>query len=269
MLQTIQKVGPLLDLFTVDHPEWGVSEAAEAIGMPRSSTHSLMSSLVETGLLNSSGRGRYRLGWRIVELYETMRATMDVRAAAAPIMARLNAGTGETTNLGVLDRGEVLYLDKLLARHQLGVHGVRVGARMPPHGSALGKVMLAYMNPAEVRQILGPGPLKRFTNATQTDPVKLLAELEEIRRTGIAYENEEVTYEVACAACPIKDPYGSVVAAISITVPATRMNARRTDLSRAVRSAAADVTRRLVQSQSERPEVPFDDPRRIGETYAP
>lgn len=262
MLQTIQKVGPLLDLFTVQRPEWGVSEAAEAIGMPRSSTHALLTSLVETGLLHSPGRGRYRLGWRIVELYEALRATMDVRAAAAPVMERLNSETGETVNLGVLDRGEVLYLDKLLARQQVGVHGVRVGARMLPHCSALGKVMLAYLHPAEAAAIVGPGPFKRFTDSTITDPDALAAELADIRRNGIAYEFEEVSPEVACVASPIKDPFGAVFAAISLTVPVHRMRAKQVELSRALRSASNDISRRLADSQGRSAPVPLDDPSR-------
>jgi len=132
---------------------------------------------------------------------------------------------------------------------------------MPPHASALGKVLLAFMNPVEASQILGPGPLKRFTKSTETDPAKVLIELEEVRRTGIAYETEEVSYEVSCAASPIKDPYGAVIAAVSITVPAHRMAKRRDDLSRSLRSAAADITRRLAQAQSEG-HVPLDDPSR-------
>jgi DNA-binding IclR family transcriptional regulator len=263
VLQTIQKVGPLLDLFTVDHPEWGVTEAAEAIGMPRSSTHSLMTSLVETGLLSSPGRGRYRLGWRIVELYETMRAGLDLKAAATPVLLRLNEETGETTNLGVLDRGEVLYLDKVAARQQVAVHGLRVGARLQPHCNALGKALLAYMNPVEVTQIVGSRPLKRFTDATITDPRQLAVELEEIRRTGVAYENNEVVPDVACVACPIKDPYGAVIAAVSLTVPASRMQAKRAELTKATRSAAAEITKRLAEAQDHRHEVPFDDPSRL------
>lgn len=264
VLQTIQKVGPLLDLFTVDHPEWGITEAAEAIGMPRSSTHALMTSLVETGLLSSPGRGRYRLGWRIVELYETMRAGLDLRAAASPVLVHLSEETGETTNLGVLDRGEVLYLDKVAARQQLTVHGLRVGARLPPHCSALGKALLAFMNPIEASQIIGTRPLKRYTDATITDPRALLVELEEVRRAGVAYETEEVAPDVACVACPVKDPHGGVIAAVSLSVPAHRMKVKRVELTKSLRAGAAEITRRLVEAQNIRPVVPFDDPSQMG-----
>jgi DNA-binding IclR family transcriptional regulator len=264
VLQTIRKVGPLLDLFTVQRPEWGVSEAAEAIGMPRSSTHALMKSLLETGLLSSSGRGRYRLGWRVMELYEVIRAGFDVRAAAAPVLERLNEETGETVNLAVLDRGDVFYLDKVASRLQLSVHGLRPGSRLEPHCNALGKALLAFTNPVEASRIIRAKPLKHYTERTITDPDRLLAVLEEIRRTGVAYEDEEVVTDVACVACPVKDPYGAAIAAVSITVPAGRMRTRRVELTRAVRGAAAEIGRRLVDQQESQQLLPPDDPGHLG-----
>jgi DNA-binding IclR family transcriptional regulator len=265
VLQTIRKVGPLLDLFTVEHPEWGVSEAAEAIGMPRSSTHALMKSLLETGLLSSPGRGRYRLGWRIVELYEVIRAGLDVRVAAAAVLERLNGETGETVNLAVLDRGDVFYLDKVASRLQLSVHGLRPGSRLEPHCNALGKALLAFISPVEASRIIRAKPLRQFTQHTITDPERLLVVLEEIRRTGVAYEDEEVVPDVACVACPVKDPYGAAIAAVSITVPAQRMRAKRAELTRAVRAAAAEIGRRLVEQQeSQQQIVPPDDPLHLG-----
>lgn len=263
MLQTIQKIGPLLDLFTVDHPEWGVTEAAEAIGMPRSSTHALMTSLVETGLLSSPGRGRYRLGWRIVELYETMRASLDLRAVATSVLHALNEETGETVNMGVLDHEEVLYLDRVSGRMQLSVTGLRPGSRLEPHCCAIGKVLLAFTHPVEAQQILNARPLKRYTEHTITDPTKVFAELDEVRRTGLAYEEGEVVAEVACIAAPVKDPFGATVAAISLTVPAARMHKRRVELSKALRHASTEFTRRLAESQAANATVPLDDPRRL------
>ena len=263
MLQTIQKIGPLLDLFTVDRPEWGVSDAAEAIGMPRSSTHALLTSLVETGLMTSPGRGRYRLGWRIVELYETMRAGLDVRSAAAPVLTTLNEETGETVNLAVLDRGEVLYLDRVSARVQVSVHGLRPGTRLQPNGSALGKVLLAFSNPVEVERILRTKPLKRFTPLTITDPDVMLTALHEIRQSGVAFEDGEVVADVACVAAAVKDPHGSAIAAVSVSVPAPRMRKNRASLTKSVRSAAAEISRRLAdQEWSGRPK-PSEDPIRL------
>lgn len=263
MLQTVQKIGPLLDLFTVDHPDWGVSEAAEALGVPRSSAHALMTSLVETGLLTTTGRGRYRLGWRVVELYETLRAGIDLREVAAPVLRWLNEQTGETTNLAVLDRGSVLYLDKVASRHQLSVAGLRVGSRLDAHCSGLGKALLAFSPPEQLDAMLEDHPLARFTDRTITDRTTLLAELAEVRRTGVAHENGEVVPEVACLAAPVKDGLGQVVAAISLSGPANRIEAQRPALSSAVRAAADQVSSRLAQAEGTQRTVPFDDPRRL------
>ena len=84
MLRTVSKIGPVLDLFTVEHPEWGVSEAAEALGVPKSSAHALLSTLADVGLLAATSHIRYRLGWRVLALGETLRATLDLRSAAHP-----------------------------------------------------------------------------------------------------------------------------------------------------------------------------------------
>ena len=264
MLQTIQKIGPLLDLFTIERPEWGVSETADALGIPRSSAHALLTSLVETGLLTSPGRGRYRLGWRVVELYETMRAGTDLRTYAGPVLRTLNEQTGETCNLGVLERGEVLYIDKVAARHQVSVTGLRVGARLEAHCCGLGKVLLAYATPAQLDAALGDKPLRRFTDRTITDRARLATELEDVRRTGVAHENGEVVADVACVAAPVKDPFGIVVAAISLSGPAYRVEAKREELARAVRAAADEVSRRMADADSREHTVPVDDPSRLG-----
>jgi len=266
MLQTIQKIGPLLDLFTIERPDWGVTETAEALGIPRSSAHALLTSLVETGLLTSPGRGRYRLGWRIVELYETMRAGTDLRTYAGPVLRRLNEQTGETCNLGVLDRGEVLYIDKVAARHQVSVTGLRVGARLEAHCCGLGKVLLAYATEAQLDSALGDKPLRRFTDRTITDRARLESELEDVRRAGVAHENGEVVPDVACVAAPVKDPFGIVVGAISLSGPAYRVEAKRDELSKTVRGAADEVSRRMAAAESQEHTVPVDDPSRLN-TY--
>ncbi|MEZ5116537.1 MAG: IclR family transcriptional regulator [Candidatus Nanopelagicales bacterium] len=264
MLQTIQKIGPLLDLFTIEHPEWGVSEAAEALGVPRSSAHALMTSLVDTGLLTTSGRGRYRLGWRIVELYETMRAGTNLRSLAAPVLRALNEETGETTNLAVLVRGEVLYLDKFAARHQVSVAGLRVGSRLAPHCCALGKALLAHASDRQLAQALDSAPLRRFTEHTITDRDVLLAELAEVRATGVAHETGEVVPAVACVAAPVRDAYGVVVGAISLSGPEFRVLPKREELDRAVKGAAAQIGRRISEAEGLPVVTPFDDPTRLG-----
>lgn len=256
MLQTVAKIGPVLDLFSADRPEWGVSEVAESIGVPRSSAHALLASLVETGLLQCRTRGRYRLGWRIVELHETLRASVDVRAVAAPVLAALSAKLGETAHLGVLERGQVLYLDKVVGSHQVNVLGARVGSHLDPHCSAIGKTLLAHREVAEVRQLLRSRPPRRLTGHTLVDPEALLDELRLVRASGHAVDHGEAVADVSCLAAPIRDDLGTVVAALSVTVPDGRFQKRRLELRDAVSAAARDASARLAGAAAPATSVP-------------
>ncbi|MGW5381530.1 IclR family transcriptional regulator [Nocardia sp. NPDC003963] len=254
-LQTVQKIGPILDLFTVSRPEWGPAEIAAVIDAPRSSVHALLSALVDTGLLQRRFRGRYRLGWRVVELSETLRATVDVRSCAAPILQELAHKYGETAHLAVLERGKVLYVDKVLGNRVVNVSGARVGARLEPHCSALGKVLLAYREAGQLTHNITGEPLPRLTPSTIIDPAVLTREFASIRRAGIAFDTGEAVPEVYCAAAPVRDDMGVVIAAVSITVPASRFGPARTEFTKAVIAAGNRISKAVERStESERAE---------------
>lgn len=260
MLQTIRKIGPVLDLFTIDRPEWGVAEVAEALDIARSSAHALLSSLAETGLLQMRGRGRYRIGWRVVELSETLRGTVDIRTHATPAMRKLVDTFGETTHLAVMEHGQVRYIEKLVGTHMVNIMGARVGARLAPHCSAVGKVLLANLDPVEVQRRIGEGPLRALTANTITDPVTLARELRTVRVAGFAYDSAEAVSEVHCVAAPIKDDIGEVIAAVSLTVPASRFLPQVAALKRGVLDAAADISSRIAEASTPRLDHVRDDP---------
>ncbi|MFR9806514.1 IclR family transcriptional regulator [Pseudonocardia sp. RS010] len=262
MLQTVQKLGPVLDLFTIDHPEWGVSEVADTIGVPRSSAHALLSSLVEIGLLQCRTRGRYRIGWRIVELGETLRGAVDVRSAAAPVLQELVDRYGETSHLAVMERYKVLYVDKIVGNHMINVVGARIGAQLDAHCSAVGKVLLAHRDPEEIRRFVTDKPLRRLTPSTITNPRALEQELEAVRRAGCAFDLAEAVQEVHCVAAPVRDDLGAVVAAVSMTVPETRFAPARNEFRRAVIGTAAEVSKRIAAASGPTPalSVVRDDP---------
>ncbi|SFO23185.1 transcriptional regulator, IclR family [Pseudonocardia ammonioxydans] len=260
MLQTVQKIGPVLDLFTIERPEWGVSEVAESIGVPRSSAHALLSSLVEVGLLHCRSRGRYRIGWRIVELGETLRGSYDLRAAAAPVLQDMVERYGETTHLAVMERNRVLYVDKVIGTHVINVLGARVGASLDPHCNAVGKVLLAHRTPAEIERFVDT-PLRRLTPSTITEPRALAKELETVRRAGCAFDRGEAVLEVHCVAAPVRDDLGAVVGAISMTVPAGRFAPAQSEYKRAVVTGASEISRRIATAaEPPRLAVVRDDP---------
>lgn len=246
-LQTVQKIGPVLDLFTVERPEWGVSEVATTIDLPRSSAHALLSSLVDIGILQCRARGRYRIGWRVVELGQALRGTVDVRSCAAPVIDRLVDKYGETTHLAVMERWRVLYVDKVVGTHNITVQGARVGTRLDAHCTAVGKVLLAQLHDAELRRFFDSATLRRRTPTTITDPAALVETLASVRSTGCAFDLGEAVADVDCVAAPVRDDMGTVVAAISMSVPASRFVANRAEIHRAVVGAANEVTRALAE----------------------
>lgn len=260
MLQTIQKIGPVLDLFTVEKPEWGVSEVAEAIGVARSSAHALLSSLVETGLLQCKDRGRYRIGWRVLELSETLCGTVNVRSVARPVLERLVEEYGETAHLAIMERSRVLYIDKVIGTHMVNVIGARVGAQLEPHCSAVGKVLLAHCSDAEIKQFVARASLRRLTSTTITDPSRLCEELTTARRAGVAYDVGEAVSDMHCVAAPVRDGMGMVVAAVSLSVPSNRFVRARAELTRAIRMAGAEITAMLSSAEDARIQPPLDDP---------
>lgn len=259
-LQTVQKIGPILDLFTVHKPEWGVSEVASHIGVPRSSAHALLSSLVDIGLLQCRSRGRYRIGWRVVELNETLRGTTDVRACAAPTLQALSERYGETTHLAILERYRVLYLDKVIGNHIINVTGARIGAHLDAHCSAVGKVLLAHCSAREVEHNVLDGHLRRFTPDTIVEPHALLSELDNARQEGCAFDRGEAAPDVHCVAAPIRDEMGTVVAAVSITAPEGRFTRSRHEYRRGVIAAAAAVTKAIANAVDREAPVELDNP---------
>lgn len=247
-LNTLAKAGRVLDLYGPDQPEWGVSEVAAALDVPRSSAHALLSSMADIGILQWREGGRYRIGWRVLELAEVRRRTLDVRAAAAPGMARLVRAHGETCHLAVRDRIHVLYVDKQLGTHNITVQGARVGTRLEVHCTAVGKVLLAFSDEAEVEGFLATATLPRHTPSTITDAGLFRAELRGIRSQGIGFDLGEAVEDVYCVAAPIRDDLGQVVAALSLSAPVNRFIKHRDDYAAAVRSAAAEISRALVDS---------------------
>ncbi|WP_280399027.1 IclR family transcriptional regulator [Nocardia carnea] len=258
-LQTVQKIGPILDLFTTARPEWRPAEVAAAIGAPRSSVHALLSALADTGLLQCRARGRYRLGWRIVELNRTLGASVDIRSCAMPVMQDLAHRYGETTHLAVLERSRVLYVDKVIGRNMVTVSGARVGTALEPHCSAVGKVLLAHCT-AELQRTVAGRPLRRLTASTITDPAALITELRSVRRAGFAFDSGEAVPDVHCAAAPIRDEMGAVIAAVSITAPAGRFGPARTEFKNAVIAAGNQIAGTVARS-AESGQYEHRDPR--------
>lgn len=243
MSQTLNKAMQVLGLFSLERPEWRVSEVAEAMGSPKSTTSELMSDLADQRLLSRTGRGRYRLGWRLFELSQTLLDTTEFRVEARRVMEELVRSWRETVHLAVLDGVQAVYIEKLQPIPAVKIHISRAGARLPAHCSGVGKVLLAHSDWEYVAELLRDQGIPALTSNTITSLDDLAEELERVRERGCAYDLEETLVGLCCAAAPIYSSDGKVNAAVSFSVPAYRFRPRQDEYTEAIRDAARRISK--------------------------
>jgi DNA-binding IclR family transcriptional regulator len=244
-LGTISKAGRVLELFTSARPEWGVTEVARELAVPKSSAYSLLATLAGTGLLQRTADNRYRVGWRVLALSRTLLDSSDVRLHAQPTMRTLAERFGTTAHLATLDDGEVTYIDKVEGAGVPAVPVSAVGRRLPAHCTALGKVLLADQPWPAAEAILRAGGLVRYTPRTLCSIAALRTELAAVGARGFARAGEEIVDGLCCYAAPIADAGGRTVAAISVSITAREDRLRAQRYARLVAAAGVQATRSL------------------------
>lgn len=244
MSRSIRKALQIINLFSLERPEWGVSETARALGLPKSTTSELMSELMDWRLLRrASGRGRYRLGWRLFELSQTLLETTEFRNEARRVMEELVIDWGETVHLAVLNDAQAVYVEKLQPTPAVTIEITRSGALLPAYCSGVGKVLLAHAQWTHVARLLEHHGMPALTHNTITTLEGLAGELGRVREQGYAYDREETLIGLCCVAAPIHDFRGGVIAAaVSISVPAYRFGPREDEYTAAIREAARRIS---------------------------
>ncbi|MBX9589844.1 MAG: IclR family transcriptional regulator [Hyphomonadaceae bacterium] len=205
-----------------DKPQ-GVTELATALKLSKSSVHRPLTTLMKLGYIHQNEEtGRYEASLRMWEIGSSVLARLDLKRAAALPMAKLAAATGETVHLSVLDGSDVIHIDKIECEHAIRAYS-RVGGRVPCHCIATGKAMLAFQAAELIASVAKN--LKRVTPGTIVDRKQFLAELAQVRRTGIAVSRGGWQEGVDGVAAPIRDVSGAVVAGVGISGPAARLRA--------------------------------------------
>lgn len=237
---TADRLATVLTAFRPGDPALGVSELARRTGLPKSSTHRLVTHLVEQGLLERYGTG-VRLGLRLFEIGQLATRQRGLVDAARPYLTDLWEATRNTVHLAVLEGTEVVYLDILRGVDAPALPS-RIGGRFPAHATAVGKAILALSPESLVDTVLAAG-LERVSRRTITAPGILRRQLGKVREEGLAYDREESGHGVVCTACPLQDADGSVLGAISISGWSNRMRLSR--VAPAVHTAALGISRTL------------------------
>lgn len=245
MLQTVQKAAEVLNLFSCEHPEWGISELARVLTFPKSSTSALVSTMAGEGLLRRTSAGRYRLGWRMLALSQVLLTTTDFRVEARPAMEALLARFGETVHLATIEAGQVITVEKLPGTRTVHISTNGSSYRQPAHCSSVGKVLLAYRPWENVQQILRERGMPALTAHTLTTPDAFKAEMSRVVARGYACDVQETAEELCCLGAPIRDHSGEVVAALSLAVPEYRFERAREQYSLAVVSATRQISENL------------------------
>jgi DNA-binding IclR family transcriptional regulator len=219
-----------------------LSEITATVNLPRSTVHRIVNALGQEGLVvPASPNGRYRLGPEILRLAATERSHM--RFNVRPHLEALSKDTTETVDLSVLVRHEVVFIDQVVST----VHPLRavsaVGQVFPAWCTAPGKALLARMSDEKVRRLL-PKRLSRFTRHSITSLDKLIEQLEEVRRTGVAFVRDEYTDGISAVAAVIEDQSGST-AAVSVPMPSQRFAGNERRLSKMLLERVNEINRSL------------------------
>ncbi|MEV6162196.1 IclR family transcriptional regulator [Streptomyces sp. NPDC052052] len=209
----VERVTLIMDVFEGQTVRLSLEEVARYTQLPRSTAHRILDQLVRLCWLEHTGLG-YGLGRRALRFGGGDGAHGRIRESAAARLHQLQIKTGMVVHLAVLDGPDVYYLDKVGGRFAAAVPS-RVGGRAPAHSTALGKAMLAWLEPEDVEVRAGHS-IRRQTQRTISDMSTLHQELNRIRRRhGLAFERGECFPDIACVATAVRGPEGPV-AAISL-----------------------------------------------------
>lgn len=231
----------LLSAFDERHRQLTLTDLARRAGLPLPTAHRLTGELVGWGALErvAPGSPYYVIGRRIWDLGLLAPVQTGLRQIASPFLHDIYAATLATVHLAVRDGDEVLYVDRLSGRQSVPVVS-EIGSRLPLHSTGVGKVLLAHA-PADVqRRVLAD--LRRITPYTITQPGRLLAQIDRVKREGYAQTVEEMSLGGCSVAVPIRRPEG-VVAALGMVVPSLKRDKPR--MIAALQVAAEGISRSL------------------------
>jgi DNA-binding IclR family transcriptional regulator len=224
-VKILDKAVRVLMLFTPEQPEWGVTAIAREVDMSKSTVHRILRVFEQHGFLTQNAETRrFRLGLAGIELGRRAQVGLELRRIALPIMEQLSAVSGETVLLQVVspEGDRVVCIERVQQRRGLRLI-LDVGSTAPLYAGCSSKVLLAYLSEEAVDHVLS-GDLQPMTAHTIVDPVKIRAQLEEIRRKGFAISYEETDEGVAGVSVPVRDSRDRVIAGLSVSGPMTRVN---------------------------------------------
>lgn len=229
MVKSVSRALDIIMILSLKKGGLGVTEIANQIDINKSSVYRILSTLVQYGYVEQDEEtGRYKLGYKFLEISSRLLDSIDLRGEARPFLQELETETNEAIHLVVYDQAEVVYIEKLEGNETLRMHS-KVGKRAPMHCTSVGKAILANLPLETVLTIIEQKSMPVHTVHTITDKDDLLHELQMVREKGYALDLEENENGITCIAAPIFNHTGKVMAAVSISGPTLRMTDDRLD----------------------------------------
>lgn len=223
VVQVLERAYALLDVLAAHPDPVPLKELAKATGLHPSTAHRILNDLTIGRFVDRPEPGAYSLGMRLLELGNLVKARLDVRDTALPLMRELHRLTHQPINLSVRQGDEIVYIERSYSERS-GMQVVRaVGGRAPLHLTSVGKLFLAADDPARVRAYALRTGLAGHTRNSITELPRLERELAQIRARGVSRDEEELELGVRCMAAGIHDDHGKLVAGLSISAPADRL----------------------------------------------
>lgn len=242
-LETVQRTLNLLSLFTVDKPEWGITELAEELGLHKSVVHRMLYTLHSNSFVNQNVvTKKYRLGVKLFELGMVVNESMDLRTEARPFMEKLFKETGETVLLAIVDGLTGICIEKIESSEGLKCTS-RVGKRVPLNAGYT-KLLLAHM-PQESTDLVINSGLIQFTKQTPTDPNILKKQIEEIRQIGYSLTYGEMDEGSVGVSVPLRDYTNTVIGTLAIVGPQFRIEPKLNQYITLCCETGDQVSRRL------------------------
>lgn len=233
-IQTVSNAIEILNYLALDSGNRGVgiTEISNALGMGKSAVHRILDTLLYYGFVDKNFEtSRYRLGWGLYSIGQHVPQQNQIFNLDRDCLIELSRKTGETVNLGVLNRNETVLISKIEGNSSGLRVNIQAGEREAIHATALGKVLISEMQDDAICELLSDRiPLQKFTENTITNVDDLLNELCEVRKRGYATDEEEYGIGIICMSCPVRDYTGRIIAAVSVSTPSSRMDENHREL---------------------------------------
>jgi IclR family KDG regulon transcriptional repressor len=215
--RSLERALKILCAFQRDNRTFTLSELSKILGLPKATILRLCSTLLKYHFLGYNAEAKqYSLGLKLFELGGIVYSSFSVRRVASPYLSQLQSRLGKTAFLGILQDGQLLYIDKKEDLQRPIRFASDIGTYRPPHFGMLGHTLMAYLNDEEVDRIIEKNPLRPFTRKSIKSVEAFKERLRKIRRQGFYIDKEEALDGVTGIGAPVRDFTGKVVAAVGV-----------------------------------------------------